>query len=262
MCVSPVSSDAQNRCRRLIVVCAAERGWALDPPTIERYITALTPLLEDLDAELQRSVVINYHQEHPILAALSDHSHPDYAVGWEGWAVQTFAVLRRAGVEWSHDQALATEDLVQEALADLARALPSFRYQSRFSSWAFSVLVQSARRQIRFSNAQRRAGRPDSLQQLSDDQEPIEPIAYHEHTTTTRLLVAQIDAVLGEHRDDRLVRIFRLWALEDRTSAEIGALVQLHESRVRALLKQARTHLQAHPAIRAWAEASGILPVE
>ncbi len=66
-------------------------------------------------------------------------------------------------------------------------------------------------------------------------------------------------AILAEQPDQRLGHLFYLWAVEDRRSAEIGALVHLHPSRVRALLQQIRLLLRDHPAIRAWQEGGGTL---
>jgi len=108
------------------------------------------------------------------------------------------------------------------------------------------------RRHIRDSRAKKRAQRPDSLDALPDldvvacaNDEP-EQQALH------NILIGQISAVLIQGGDDRLAFIFHLWANDDRPAEEIGKLVHLHPSRVRALLVQARTILQQHPVILSW----------
>jgi DNA-directed RNA polymerase specialized sigma24 family protein len=52
--------------------------------------------------------------------------------------------------------------------------------------------------------------------------------------------------------DDRLATIFRQRYLFERSAEEIGNQFQLHPSRIRALLKQARLILAEDPTLRAW----------
>jgi hypothetical protein len=63
-----------------------------------------------------------------------------------------------------------------------------------------------------------------------------------------------IDMVLRDQADPRLVKIFRLWAHEDRRVVEIGTQLGLSEARVRALLGQLLQLLRQEPAIRNWFE--------
>jgi RNA polymerase sigma factor (sigma-70 family) len=242
-----------ERCRELIAALAAERGWEISDTALQQYTAVLAPLLADLDDVHWHEVVGNYVLDHAHVRALRDHNHPEHNGEWKSWTTQALGVLRHAGLDWSTDAALADEDLVQEAIAELARALPSYGYRSRFTSWAYRVLVQSAQRQIRFATTQRRGGRPDSLSQLPAEAEPGDPAPPHHHTVDARLLERLIASVLDEHPDKRLSRIFVLWAIHDQSTAEIGRLFNIHESRARALLKLARDYLRAHPQIRDWA---------
>lgn len=240
-----------NQCRQLIIEFDRQFAWQLDSVARERYARALVPLLVDVVPESARLIVQNYHLDHRLVAALRDRRHPAHDDTWRQWSLQVIGILRRAGLDWSRDSAVDLEDIAQIACSDLARALPSYRYQSRFISWAYSVVVRSVQRHVRAVQAKRRAAPVTSL-----DAQATPPadhaLPYHEVATNARLLAEQIAAVLGNQQDQRLLPIFRLWAIEERTSAEIGALVGLHESRVRALLKQARAILQNDAAIQQW----------
>jgi RNA polymerase sigma factor (sigma-70 family) len=246
--------DFHGRLHHLITTLNAEHAWALVPHDEERYFAALAPLLAGLPSEQWAAVVANFHADHDLVAALRDERHPDHGPAWERYAGQVLGILRRAGRDWSRDGAVGVDDLAQIARAELVRALPGYRYRSRFSTWAFTVVSRCARDQIRFASTLRRSGATVSLHALDEAAEPPDPQELHERAARARLLAERIAAVLDTHPDRRLRPIFHLSAVEERTSAEIGALVNLHESRVRALLKLARELLRADPEIRAWLE--------
>jgi RNA polymerase sigma factor (sigma-70 family) len=233
--------------------CDTELGWRLNEPELARHATALVPLLEhDASPAQIRLVAINFHADHALVAALQNVLHPGHEQAWSNWMRQILGVLRRAGMAWSSDPAIDDEDLAQIARAEIARALPAFRYRSRFSSWAYRVAVQSVTRQIRLAHAEKRAVRPDSLERLADEEAPAATADDPESAAAARLLAQRVADVLTAHTDPRLLAIFRQWAFEDRGTAEIGAVVRLHPSRVRALLAQAREALRADPVIKAW----------
>lgn len=249
--------ETLDQCRRLIAACDREQGWALDSAALERYVAAVAPLLEGLPAERWPAAAANFHADHATVAALRDAGSPGHARAWERWSSQALGFLRSAGLDWSSDGAVGAEDMVQIALAALAQALPSYRYHSRFSSWAYSVVVRSAQRQLRAARAQRRSAAVASLEAVEEGALPAGPADAQEQAARASLLAERVRLVLAAHPDRRLAAIFHLWAAEERTSAEIGALVGLHESRVRALLKLARELLRASPEIRAWLDSDG-----
>lgn len=247
----PASNDPAS-CRDVITLCDQHYGWHLDGITRERYVRALTPLLADVPSARRTTIVLNYHLDHRVVAALRDARNPAHNDAWTQWSAQVLAILRRNSLDWSRDGSVDSEDLAQMARGDLARALPSYGYQSRFLSWAYSVVVRSVQRHVRAVQAQRRAAPVTSLEHLSTPLPAEEETLQPEHAAHASLLAEQVHTVLSRQSDPRLPAIFRLWAIEDRTSAEIGALVNLHESRVRALLKQARTVLAGDAAIQQW----------
>jgi RNA polymerase sigma factor (sigma-70 family) len=246
-----------TRCLALVVAANQAQGWKLDVKTCQRYADEIAPLLAaDAPDDLIADVVANYHADHLAVKDLLDPALPGHASAWEQWMRQVLHILQHAGLAWLSDGAVDSEDLVQIACAELARALPSYRYQSRLSAWAYRVIVQITRRYLRDSRRAKRAIRPDSLDRLTsvDDSAPVASEAAEE-TVHARLLYEQVRAVLDKQPDQRLGLIFHLAAIEDRRVAEIGALVQLSQPRVRALLQQIRQVLREHPTLQAWAEA-------
>jgi RNA polymerase sigma factor (sigma-70 family) len=252
--------DTYGRCLAAVEECNATLRWGLEPAACQRYADAITPCLAAAaTADQIHDVVANYHADHQAVAALRDARQSGHEQAWREWMHQALLILRRAGLAWSSDQAIDSDDLAQIARAELVRALPSYRYQSRLYIWANRVVVQIARRHLRDSRRSKRAARPDSLDQLVEIEE-APPDAAHdtEAIVHTRQLYSLIMTILAEQADQRLGYLFHLWAVEDRRSAEIGALVQLHPSRVRALLQQIRQLLRDHPAIRAWQEGERV----
>lgn len=249
-----INQSTYERCRQLVDRCDTDSGWSLEASVRERYATALAPLLVGLPEERWQKVAANYHADHELVAALLSAGHPGHDDAWTRWCAQVVGVLRRSGRAGPQDGALDVDDIAQVARAALVEALPSYRYHSRLSTWAYSVIERAARDYHRAARARRRSGPTVSLDGLADSAHPAEADATHEQLARSRLLAERIAAVLATHPDRRLAIIFFLSAAEERSSAEIGAIVRLHESRVRALLKLARDLLRADPAIQAWAE--------
>ncbi len=92
------------------------------------------------------------------VAALRDARQAGHEQAWQQWMHQALLILRRAGLAWSSDQAVDSDDLAQIARAELVRALPSYRYQSRLFIWANRVVVQIARRHLRDSRRSKARG--------------------------------------------------------------------------------------------------------
>jgi RNA polymerase sigma factor (sigma-70 family) len=247
-----------HRCLAVVAECDAVEGWRLTRSQREHYATALAAIIAtDLPPHSVRQVVVNYHQDHRLVAILRDAQHPDHVIRWIRWTQRVQAVLAQAGLNWSSDAAVDGEDLTQIALMALARALPSYRYRSRFNVWAYSVVTRAIRRHIRDSLRERRAARPASLDQLIAAEGESGPATEDDGASAAhaRLLYEHVRAVLAGHPDRRLKYLFHLAYVEGRSMAEIGGAVRLHHSRVRTLLHQARTMLHNDPEIQAWRQA-------
>jgi RNA polymerase sigma factor (sigma-70 family) len=155
------------------------------------------------------------------------------------------------------DPALDSEDVRQVALIELMHALPSYRYASRFSTWAYSVVVQRARRFLRDRTAQKRTATIVSYElrpprEVGSDTY-LQPAAIVEGA----MLHSMIDRILSDLYGPRMVTIFNYWARNDMGISQISKLMQISPSRVHALIHTARGALQHHPAIQAWVRDHG-----
>lgn len=233
-----------------------ELGWGLSAAARRRYCIAIAAALPpDSTTALLRRALVNYHADHVLVDALQLAQHAQHDAAWRAWMPQVLAILRGAGLDWPTEAAYDLEDLAQVARAELLRALPSYRYASRFSTWAHQVIVQSVRRYRRDLGALKRAGRPQSLESLPEIEIPIGTAAHPEAIVAARALLRAIDARLAAQPDRRLREIFRLWAVEDQRVEEIGRHVCLSASQVRVLLGHIRQLLQSDPAIGTWLES-------
>lgn len=245
--------ESQTRCSQMIARLNREQEWGLSETQIKRYAAGLAPCLQGAcsDATL-RTMIINYHRDHTAVEVLVEAGHQQHFEQWNDWMEAVLRILTSKGLDWSTDKAVNLDDLSQIALTELAHSIQSFRYQSRFSTWAYQVIVGSVRRHIRDSLAGKRAQRPESFDLLTDGEALIQLQDHPEIVSAGQLLVEQTLAILSTQPDRRLKDIFELWAVHDRSIEEIGRVFQLHPSRIRALLQQARQVLRDHPTIRTW----------
>lgn len=228
-------------------------GWGLDSVSCGRYCEALTALHPHGCAEtLLGRVVVAYHLDHRLVRALADACQAEHEGAWLSWMPQVLAVLSHAGLAGLDDGSGDLEDLAQVARLELARSLPVYRYESRFSTWAFQVILRSARNELRGRKALKRVGYTTYLDGSTALDVPIAETEHPESVAAARLLAALANSVLTGQGDARLARIFRLWALEDRRVVEIGAQVGLSPARVRVLLGQIVSLLQQDVRIRGW----------
>jgi RNA polymerase sigma factor (sigma-70 family) len=231
-----------------------EQEWNLSASE-EHVLTAnivgyLQP--DSSDAQMVQTIMA-YYQDHALVEALRSKTHTQHNEAWELWRSQVMAILNHANMLWSSDSAISSDDLVQIACLELAHALPRFRYASRFSTWARTVVVQRIQRHVRDSLALKRAQRPDSLDNEADNEMMVmddsEPIA---NCAEAHVLAHMIETILASHPDPRLNKIYHLWIQEDRRVNDIGAMLHIHPSRVRQLIGQIRTFLHEHPGFQAW----------
>lgn len=234
-------------------------GWGLDAAQRARYCRALARLHpEGCPAHVLRRAIICYHLDHDLVESLRDGGHGKHLEAWTTWVPQVIAVLRHAGLSWSNDGAADLEDLVQVACLELARSLPAYRYESRFSSWAFQVVVRSVRSELRGQRARKRTGPTAYLERSEALEVPLAEADHPESVAAARHLAALAEAVLAGHPDRRLATIFRLWALEDRRVNEIGARAGLSPARVRVLIGQIVEMLRQDVQIRTWLVDEGL----
>lgn len=239
--------------RSVVAALSSELGWNLRPADVQRYAETLTYFLAESASEAEvRRICAYYHQDHEFMAALSDHSHTLHSQVWKEWTQLALQTLYKFGLAEIGDLSVAAEDLAQAALVEIFRSLHSFRYQSRLKTWAYRVVVRTAQRLFRDSRAQKRARNLPSLNQFPDLDAPVVDAHLPETEVHTAMLINVACQVLMCSGDKRLVQIFCLSVVYDRSTEEIAQIVHLHPSRVRALLAEARTLLRKHPALHAW----------
>jgi RNA polymerase sigma factor (sigma-70 family) len=250
------ASDLELRCEAIVAALNEEEGWTLSAGELQAYRCDIPCYLPDPCSESQiHMVATNYHRDHALVQTLLEPDHQQHTAAWTEWMPQVIRILQHAGLARSDDTAENSEDLTQVALMALVRALPHFRYASRFSTWAYQVIVQSVQRHLRDQRAAKRAVRADSLEQSGGYHVPIGEAEHPVLVAEAHVLAELIERLLAAQPDQRLVRIFRLWAYADARVEEIGQQVQLSPARVRILLNQIRDLLQHNPDIQAWLDS-------
>lgn len=243
----------------MIAALDAEQDWRLSPEQQRAYLVALSDVGGlPADANKLRRVVLNYHHDHTLVAQLRDSSNPYHHDAWNGWVSQAARILHTTQLGSQRDLLGSAEDLVQVALEDLVRALPSFRYASRLSTWAFAVIAHSAQRYMRDLYAGKRNGQTEPIE-LSAAQWYAAP-AQGEPASVAEIeaLVALIDALLAAAPDPRWQTIFRLWVHQDLRLIDIARQLRLSQSRVSRMLTQLTALLREHPEIRAWLDQAAL----
>lgn len=130
----------------------------------------------------------------------------------------------------------AAEDLVHEVFVTLPSAIRSFKGGSALSTFLVSIAINHARHHLRAA-ARRRA----AMERLASDPPPAPPDAEDEASRhqLAQLLVRALDRL----PDDQRVA-FVLCDLEDRSSAEVAAIVGAPEGTVRTRLFHAKRKLR------------------
>jgi RNA polymerase sigma factor (sigma-70 family) len=201
-------------------------------------------------------VITNIRRDIPTVEALRRSTHMGHHAEWASWLGQARAILRRANLDWARDGAVDSDDLVQVALLELARSLPGFRYQSRFSTWAYQVITRGVQRHLRNISAQKRASDIDTSVNPLAVARAISEGDLPEAQVAARVLSATVEAALMAAMGPRNTVAFRLWACDDLSAEIIGQRVGLSVTRVYAVIAQARKLLSVQTAIIDWGNAT------
>lgn len=132
----------------------------------------------------------------------------------------------------SHD----AEEVAQEAFVAAWKGLPSFRGESKFSSWLYQLTTNAA---IDFL---RREKRHRAAVPIEDEPEPATPDTPQqavEADEVRRALQQALDALTPEHRQIFLLRQMRQLSYE-----EIGRLLGLEAGTVKSRLSRAKKQLR------------------
>lgn len=248
------SHNAQARCAELITTLGRE--WDLSPEQEAAYARAIVAHLPEdyTESQLQR-LVRCYHLDHQEVHILRDPQHPGHQEAWRSWHGQVIRILRSANLDWLADVAIDFEDLTQIALEVLNKSIASYRFNSRFSTWAYTVVVRTGKRVIRERRAVKRTGTVVSLDDPTAIARHADSLADPEARARARELNELIDAILMEQGGSRWVEIFRLWIHEDQRLVDIGQRFDLSSSRVSILLDHMRKLLRQHSALLEWRQS-------
>lgn len=143
------------------------------------------------------------------------------------------------------------EDLAQDALIRALRALPKFRGDSKLSTWAYTITVNTWKNRVRAEKSRGFwktvsfgiLGGPDKDPDEPDfepkgNDAPIDENLEKEGTATVvQKALLQLDA------DDRAIVILR--EIDDKSYGEIGEVLGLPEGTVKSRLFRARAKLKS-----------------
>ena len=142
-------------------------------------------------------------------------------------------------------------DVVQESFLSVYRHLGSFRHQSRFSTWLYRIVTNTA-----LMNRRARARRPvDSLDAYLPDFDadgthcrmPAElQIAAHVDELLDRRFLAEQAAAALERLPDLYRTAFVLRDLEELTTAEVADVLGVESAAVRQRVHRARLMLRGY----------------
>ncbi len=134
-------------------------------------------------------------------------------------------------------EASAAEDLVHEVFLSLPRAIRSFRYESSLRTFLISIAVNHARHHVRA--ATRRRSAHDRM-----EREPTRAVSDPEALTRRKQLASALTRALDTLPLDQRVA-FVLCEVEERSSREVAAIVDVPEGTVRTRLHHAKQKLRA-----------------
>ena len=230
-------------------------GWGLNPHTQAAYLEAFSGFLKpDCSETVFACTCQYYHADHRLVADLLKPgcTADDHYV--RAWFTSVLTILRANGIDWAHDTATDGTDLVQIACEAVLKSLGSFRYNSRFKTWAYKVVIQSVRHYLRTQRAKKRSAPTISLDLALESQNNI-AVKYADLATNrvqSTIFANRVIAILRKEKDERLALLFALWTIYDQSPTDIAQRVGLSTSHVRLLLDQARKHLRTHPEIQEW----------
>lgn len=140
------------------------------------------------------------------------------------------------------------DDAVQDALVELARALPRFEGRAQLTTFAHPVVTRTAYRYLKQRREQ--AAEPGTLERVANDDDP-------EDRAATRQQLERVHRVLDRIPDKQRMA-FVLCAVERLPHAEAAAIEGISVETLRARLKRAKSELARR--LRADPELCAMLP--
>lgn len=249
------STSNQERCLALVAALNDELAWGLDPTQQRKYVADLLPHITNtvLESELRKMVEV-YHDDHATIEALVDRNNPEHEALWRIWLTQAVRIIRSQNKNISHNQLLDEDDLVQTALEELLRSLPTFHYRSRFSTWVYTIITRHILRSHRHFGASKRKiyAKSESLDAADKHAHVHDSTPNPETSSQETLLWELVSNILDSYGDERLSKIFDMWIHEDMRLADIGRQMHLSPASISRLVNQICALLRQDPKLSAW----------
>ena len=128
------------------------------------------------------------------------------------------------------------EEVAQEAFVAAWKGLPSFRGESKFSSWLYQLTTNAA---IDFLRREKRHRAATPLEDELEPTSPDTPQQAVEEDEVRQALQQALDSLTPEHREIFLLRQMRQLSYE-----EIGRLLNLEPGTVKSRLSRAKKQLR------------------
>ena len=128
------------------------------------------------------------------------------------------------------------EEVAQEVFVAAWRGLPSFRGESKFSSWLYQLTTNAA---IDFLRREKRHRAATPIEDEPEPATPDTPQQALEESEVRRALQQALDSLTPEHREIFLLRQMRQLSYE-----EIGRLLGLEAGTVKSRLSRAKKQLR------------------
>ena len=128
------------------------------------------------------------------------------------------------------------EEVAQEAFMAAWKGLPSFRGESKFSSWLYQLTTNAA---IDFLRREKRHRAATPIEDEPEPASPDTPQQALEESEVRRALQQALDSLTPEHREIFLLRQMRQLSYE-----EIGRLLDLEPGTVKSRLSRAKKQLR------------------
>src|SRR5690606_16290652 len=147
-----------------------------------------------------------YHDDHATIEALVDRNNPEHEALWRIWLTQAVRIIRSQNKNISHNQLLDEDDLVQTALEELLRSLPTFHYRSRFSTWVYTIITRHILRSHRHFGASKRKiyAKSESLDAADKHAHVHDSTPNPETSSQETLLWELVSNILDSYGDERL----------------------------------------------------------
>jgi len=194
-------------------------------------------------------IVRHLLEDFDLVEALRNEHSLNHSGAWQWVGVEIMRATRRHGLDRIQDRALDNDDFVQVVQVEIARSLTRFRFESSLRTWLQNVTLRRLRRLHRDARAaRRRAQVPADLEEV-DTLQHVDWSSF-EDRTFARELMQEILAILQTQPDWRLAEIFVNSVVQNWSTADIARRLELHPSRIRALMQRARQILSNDGTIR------------